>query len=561
MAPLDRVASCLKVTEVLWVYRFGTLLLLSSTIPVSGSTSKTARARVYLHVAGVPTAEKKNSSGKFWDPLSLLFEKGRPLESYKDSSSLLFCLHPMSSGCFPGSPSLSLNKKDGASFPPNQLATGSISNPQLFDKAKFENRIKNRIIEFRSLPKGRGEQIKIDLLTGKKRNSTAWTEWDRSIARDAGFEGLKKSRPSGVRKGSMYIDFSYIERFPCIASLLLQRILCVVYLWMVHLIKQSLSTCLLVRGYASLLIRGLPPIVFLERVFSKLFDQDFSEAVSFLLSGGEFDVRGVTTPGSTVRFLSGTCVPVFTNYAVLGDDVVIADENVATRYKESLDLLQVVISKEKSLISRSGSAEFAKNFRVRDLTVDLSPVSIKALLNTFHPYGLMAVAHRYSVRDLLCRLGGAGYRVLARLDHRRYSRLVVMGLKLLSPSYPLYFWLGKGRPLSPEAHGRLVRLLRAKLKPRELVLPPDELCETEESRDFLEYSLFDRNPVRREPSLIDSLHQVIASNPLLSLGVKGSFCLEEPTKGPALSLYLGLRLASYIDLEKTTMPQESRVQV
>nr|GFC20223.1 RNA-dependent RNA polymerase, mitoviral [Tanacetum cinerariifolium] len=83
----------------------------------------------------------------------------------------------------------------------------------------------------------------------------------------------------------------------------------------------------------------------------------------------------------------------------------------------------------------------------------------------------MAVAHSYSVRDLLCRLGGAGYRVLARLDHRRYSRLVVMGLKLLSPSYPL------------EAHGRLVRLLRAKLKPQELVLPPDELCETEESRD------------------------------------------------------------------------------
>ncbi|GJR84897.1 zinc finger CCCH domain-containing protein 56 [Tanacetum coccineum] len=65
--------------------------------------------------------------------------------------------------------------------------------------------------------------------------------------------------------------------------------------------------------------------------------------------------------------------------------------------------LHVVISKEKSLISRSGSAEFAKNFRVRDLTVDLSPVSIKALLNTFHPYGLMAVAHRYSLGN-----GGGG---------------------------------------------------------------------------------------------------------------------------------------------------------
>ncbi|CAI9281401.1 unnamed protein product [Lactuca saligna] len=194
------------------------------------------------------------------------------------------------------------------------------------------------------------------------------------------------------------------------------------------------------------------PIVFLERVVSKLFDQDLSEAVSFLLSYLVVNLMPqLVYPGR-----------VFTNYAVPGDDVVIADENVATRYKESLDLLQVVISKEKSLISRSGSAEFANNFRVRDLTVDLP------------------------------RLGGAGYRVLARLDHRRprrYSHLVVMGLKLLSPSYPLDFWLGKGRPLSPEAHGRLVRLLRAKLKPRELILPPDELFETEESRYFLEYSL------------------------------------------------------------------------
>jgi hypothetical protein len=51
------------------------------------------------------------------------------------------------------------------------------------NKMKKKKRIKNRIIEFWFLPKGRGEQIKIDWLTGKKRNSTAWTEWDRSIAR------------------------------------------------------------------------------------------------------------------------------------------------------------------------------------------------------------------------------------------------------------------------------------------------------------------------------------------------------------------------------------------
>ncbi|KVI11368.1 RNA-dependent RNA polymerase, mitoviral, partial [Cynara cardunculus var. scolymus] len=137
---------------------------------------------------------------------------------------------------------------------------------------------------------------------------------------------------------------------------------------------------------------------------------------------------------------------VYPGRTVLGDDVVIADENVATRYKESLDHLQVPISKDKSLISNSGSVEFINNFSVRDLTVDLSPVSIKALLNTFLPYGLMVVAHHYLLRDfrLLCRLGGAGYCVLASLDDRRprqYSHLGVMGLKLLSSSYPLDFWL------------------------------------------------------------------------------------------------------------------------
>ncbi|KAL4553878.1 hypothetical protein LXL04_040135 [Taraxacum kok-saghyz] len=108
------------------------------------------------------------------------------------------------------------------------------------------------------------------------------------------------------------------------------------------------------------------------------------------------------------------------------------------------------------------SREVVERSLVADKEKKVEPMgpSILALLNTLNPYGLMAVAHRYSVRDfrLLCRLAGAGYRVLARLDHRRprrYSRLVVMGLKLLSPSYQLDFRLGKGQPLCPEAHGRL----------------------------------------------------------------------------------------------------------
>lgn len=56
----------------------------------------------------------------------------------------------------------------------------------------------------------------------------------------------------------------------------------------------------------------------------------------------------------------------FTKYGVLGDDVVIADKEVVKVYESALGKLGVTISYNKSLISESGSAEFAKRFRVRD---------------------------------------------------------------------------------------------------------------------------------------------------------------------------------------------------
>lgn len=79
---------------------------------------------------------------------------------------------------------------------------------------------------------------------------------------------------------------------------------------------------------------------------------------------------------------------IFTQYAVLGDDVVIADERVAGLYETGLKRLGVMISYQKSLISRTGSAEFAKRFRVRQLTKDFSPVSIRNLFHSHHPFRL-----------------------------------------------------------------------------------------------------------------------------------------------------------------------------
>lgn len=85
----------------------------------------------------------------------------------------------------------------------------------------------------------------------------------------------------------------------------------------------------------------------------------------------------------------------FDRYAILGDDVVICDRKVAGVYEYALSQFGVAISYQKSLISSTGCAEFAKRFMTRGLTKDLSPVSIRSLLNFFHPYGLMAINHKY----------------------------------------------------------------------------------------------------------------------------------------------------------------------
>lgn len=54
----------------------------------------------------------------------------------------------------------------------------------------------------------------------------------------------------------------------------------------------------------------------------------------------------------------------FLDYAILGDDIVIADEKVALSYQRIMGKAMAVISQEKSLISHRGACEFAKRFLV-----------------------------------------------------------------------------------------------------------------------------------------------------------------------------------------------------
>jgi len=52
----------------------------------------------------------------------------------------------------------------------------------------------------------------------------------------------------------------------------------------------------------------------------------------------------------------------FSLYAVLGDDIVIADRAVATQYLKIMEELGVGINLSKSLMSNSKTIEFAKKF-------------------------------------------------------------------------------------------------------------------------------------------------------------------------------------------------------
>lgn len=66
----------------------------------------------------------------------------------------------------------------------------------------------------------------------------------------------------------------------------------------------------------------------------------------------------------------------YSNYAVLGDDVVIGDKRVATQYLLIMESLGVGVNTSKSLLSSSGTAlEFAKRTIVNG--IDVSPVAFK----------------------------------------------------------------------------------------------------------------------------------------------------------------------------------------
>jgi hypothetical protein len=109
----------------------------------------------------------------------------------------------------------------------------------------------------------------------------------------------------------------------------------------------------------------------------------------------------------------------FLDYAVLGDDVVIADRLVARRYLRIMEEIGVDISLAKSLVSNTSSLEFAKRTWVRER--DCSPVSLAEMLVALRSLGslgeLVAKNMKFGVIQIssVARFCGFGFRNLARL--------------------------------------------------------------------------------------------------------------------------------------------------
>jgi len=129
----------------------------------------------------------------------------------------------------------------------------------------------------------------------------------------------------------------------------------------------------------------------------------------------------------------------FADYAILGDDVVIANRVVAMRYREILKGLGVRISIAKTLVGR-GSCEFAKRFFLKGK--DTSPVSLlEFALGKFHLPILVELVRKLSVvwepkLSSVLRAAGFGYRAQGRVTSplpRLNGRILGLLLVLRSP--------------------------------------------------------------------------------------------------------------------------------
>jgi hypothetical protein len=131
----------------------------------------------------------------------------------------------------------------------------------------------------------------------------------------------------------------------------------------------------------------------------------------------------------------------FEDYAVLGDDIVIADPDVAKRYLGLMtEGFGVEINLSKSIVSRSGNTmEFAKRFIVDGTDVSMFP--FKEYIGAVNTLAvLLEVVRKYQLTlPSILTLLGYGYRAKANLSlpfSRMAGRCKRLVLALFAPGGP-----------------------------------------------------------------------------------------------------------------------------
>lgn len=129
----------------------------------------------------------------------------------------------------------------------------------------------------------------------------------------------------------------------------------------------------------------------------------------------------------------------FTSYAVLGDDIVIANGPVAQQYLLLLEAIGVKVGLAKSLVSKYGALEFAKKFFLKG--EDCSPVALKEVAAAIsNPTFGISFMSKFGLRfaSMLSVLG-FGYRVKSRVSGyltQLPRRVLSLGVGFHSPWGP-----------------------------------------------------------------------------------------------------------------------------
>jgi hypothetical protein len=147
----------------------------------------------------------------------------------------------------------------------------------------------------------------------------------------------------------------------------------------------------------------------------------------------------------------------FTEYGILGDDIVIGNTDVAKQYLYVMQVLGVGIGLHKSLISTSGRAlEFAK--RTFFMGIDVSPITITELQASFNsPASAVTFIKKYGLTlAAFVKAAGYGYRVLGML-HKPIGklnskvRLLILAMNIPTTVEEVTQFFSIGKPRSGKA--------------------------------------------------------------------------------------------------------------